>query len=688
MFKLPTKTKAKTETTMDLEKYLKDLSEETANKILAWKSRERYASMDNWYDTVPEFNETYRRIMKEHFKVRVHAEVDTFPRELLRTKAPNQSPAEWEYQKGIYEPYTNSKWDAARNRTKVIANKQNYSIKGWDENQREYFYKDYPVYGNIEAYFFDIVRSAKIDYPNQVLLIEPLDIPGSWEPSPNDEDELIFIADDTVEIEPICNIIEEKNIIRFRENKELFYVICWERGKLLFRYVDKDAFWEMKQVGLTEDKKPKFDIRKIYSHNLGCLPAKRLQGRPTIHEGQLLYLSYFTPAIADLNDVIRLSSNLMMSSYAMLFNVRIALVDKCKYRNEKTGDFCNGGQVFDTAKGENTTCPACNGSGRSNHHSPTGVYEVIQPDSPLDQNTLAMSPPVQFAGPDTAIYTKVEETILNKKESAFSFLTPKKNTTGKSATESENEKEDAMAFMAQFSNELFDLMEFGIDAIGKMRYPTAFVEPEINRPTSFSFMTNAEITDEIGKARETNLPQSYTQQLVYEAANTRFNSSPETEKYIAFCMKVDGLWNMSPDQVRANINITVSPTDAILHDRITYLIQKCESENPKFWDMKFSDQEDMLKTKAAEIAAILAPKLSTGIAAELGMGGNGLKESVGGLTGMIEIAKAVASGLYDLDAAVALVSDRFGLTEEQARRQLGTPQLNQVEVQKTVDLKL
>jgi hypothetical protein len=54
-------------------------------------------------------------------------------------------------------------------------------------------------------------------------------------------------------------------------------------------------------------------------------------------------------------------------------------------------------------------------------------------------------------------------------------------------------------------------------------------------------------------------------------------------------------------------------------------------------------------------------------------GGNDLKQSVGGLTGMIEIAKAVASGLYDLDAAVALVSDRFGISEEQARRQLGTP---------------
>lgn len=43
---------------------------------------------------------------------------------------------------------------------------------------------------------------------------------------------------------------------------------------------------------------------------------------------------------------------------------------------------------------------------------------------------------------------------------------------------------------------------------------------------------------------------------------------------------------------------------------------------------------------------------------------------------MIEIAKAVASGLYDLDAAIALVSSRFGISEEEAKRQLGTPNIS------------
>jgi hypothetical protein len=48
---------------------------------------------------------------------------------------------------------------------------------------------------------------------------------------------------------------------------------------------------------------------------------------------------------------------------------------------------------------------------------------------------------------------------------------------------------------------------------------------------------------------------------------------------------------------------------------------------------------------------------------------------------MIEIVKAVASGVYDLEAAVSLVAQRFGITEEEARKQLGTPQTIQSEAQ-------
>jgi hypothetical protein len=96
-------------------------------------------------------------------------------------------------------------------------------------------------------------------------------------------------------------------------------------------------------------------------------------------------------------------------------------------------------------------------------------------------------------------------------------------------------------------------------------------------------------------------------QLIKEAATSRFGSQPEVDKYIDFCIKVDSIWNMDDATVRANVNVTVSVEDAVIHDRITYLIAKCEWENEDFWDLDFDKQEELIREKAREIAAVIAP---------------------------------------------------------------------------------
>lgn len=54
---------------------------------------------------------------------------------------------------------------------------------------------------------------------------------------------------------------------------------------------------------------------------------------------------------------------------------------------------------------------------------------------------------------------------------------------------------------------------------------------------------------------------------------------------------------------------------------------------------------------------------------------NELRATVGGLTAMLEIVSSVAEGKYSLEAATALVADRFSLTKEQAAEQLGIIQV-------------
>jgi len=57
-------------------------------------------------------------------------------------------------------------------------------------------------------------------------------------------------------------------------------------------------------------------------------------------DGEVLYRSSFADAIPHLNTVIRLESNLMMSTYRLAFPIIIAVVDRC----DAAG--CDGGQVW------------------------------------------------------------------------------------------------------------------------------------------------------------------------------------------------------------------------------------------------------------------------------------------------------------------------------------------------------
>src|SRR6185369_2193330 len=95
--------------------------------------------IDKYYKAIPDLNPVYVPSIKHRNEVAVHAIKGTFPYELLRTKAPNQSDKEWAYQKGIYKSYTFRAWGRAENKTKVVGNSQNYSISDWGEDQKEYF---------------------------------------------------------------------------------------------------------------------------------------------------------------------------------------------------------------------------------------------------------------------------------------------------------------------------------------------------------------------------------------------------------------------------------------------------------------------------------------------------------------------------------------------------------------------
>ena len=150
--------------------------------------------------------------------------------------------------------------------------------------------------------------------------------------------------------------------------------------------------------------------------------------------------------------------------------------------------------------------------------------------------------------------------------------------------------------------------------------------------------------------------------------------------------KLDPLYGVSEDNKMMRLqNNGITEKDYVVSSNIQKFVRKALIEDEQFAFKGYAEQVAVMNKYADEV--MKENSISTDLLAPLENGldptqsGNQLAQSVGGLTGMIEIVKAVASGVYDLEAAVSLVAQRFGISEDEARKQLGTPQIIQSEQQ-------
>ena len=133
---------------------------EKATELLAHISKE-YAiyevkkRSDKFY--VPDFYPTYRACVDMAARLKVHSDYDAFPEKLLKEKAPNELPHEFNYRKQIYRPITVPYFHKAVNVAGRVWNRQNYEIRFGNIEQERYFNEEYPRFGSIETYFQQIV---------------------------------------------------------------------------------------------------------------------------------------------------------------------------------------------------------------------------------------------------------------------------------------------------------------------------------------------------------------------------------------------------------------------------------------------------------------------------------------------------------------------------------------------------
>jgi hypothetical protein len=561
------------------------------------------------------FGAAYDRAVMMAERIEVHAKSDVFPEALFRSKAPNQSPEEWTYQKEVFKAIgsiTHPYWDKALGVLNRIWNEKNYSLK-WPEIDTpigelyppiEYFSSEYPHFGSIEAFFSQVVTRKKVEDPNSLLV---LDLP--YQP----DNELP---------KPTLTIYSSENVLKYKEGK---YALLRTNDKSMVKfgnqmkregvvllYIDTIGVYRIEQVGVQVE----FTFgapELLFVHNLGELPAWRLKGKPTDVDGEQLYESYFYPAIPSLNTAIIDFSTNQLSKIINTFPQKWEYVSDC--------DDCAGEGV--TWEGDaRHTCGTCHGTGHKNNSSVTSVYQVAAPkkDVIAGEDTAAMvMPPFGYINKDGAndqiqlLISEIETNITR----AFAMLNiDVSNSTAKgsdTALGKQIDREELFSFLLQISSELFELMRVSSNAIGWLRYGDSWHKVSIGAPQSFAIRSDADLTEELTSAKNAGIPEVAMQALLREYADTRFNSQEDVQEVFALTFAADRLVSMAQNDITQKIVLgTVAKWESILHDSIAAFISELErtfeptEEIPSFWQLPTSEQvrllHDMAKAKAEEVA--------------------------------------------------------------------------------------
>lgn len=638
-------------------------------------------------DKYPEYTPIYARTCELAEKIRPHSEDDYFPERMFFRKAPNEKPEEFEYRKQIFREIggvTYPYWEKALNTIGRIWNEKNYTIKYPEISDavlekypaQEYFEKQYPDYVAIEDQFKSVITPDKFSDPNSWSVLdiqEPI-----IQNEPLNPYARIYQADQLIGFhnkEWVLFLTTEKSVVEFNGKKD--------RSGLVLRYYDRECIFQVRQIGKKIDFT--FEAIEIYVHDLGELYADRLKGRPKREKEDIYFESYFMPAIASLNEVILDASNLQISKIVSAFPERWEYVDDCD------AEGCEGGKVFTNSEDRSIwrNCLSCQGTGRRNFSSPLSVMEVKAPKegAPLQiQSDKLTMPPAGYIAKQAEVTPMLQFLREEIRESAvisFQMLNIDVSNAyvkgSDTALGKQIDREELFSFLLNVSTELFSLMEFMINGIGRLRYGNAWKPVQIGYPQNFAVRSDSELTEELKTAREANLPSTVLYALTTEYTGKRFNSQADMERLNEFIYKVDRLAVMSSIDIAQRLSTqTIAKWEAILHDSINYFIEQAVIEDPNFWQKDFEEQEKIIVEMAKEQEKqISTPKIDpeeiiaqTDIRkAEAALN---LRSTVGGVQSLLKVVENVNLGLISREAAIANIIELFGVDEETAVGMVGS----------------
>jgi hypothetical protein len=505
-------------------------------------------------------------------------------------RAPNQTDAQAEYIRANYKPTTLSVFEDFKATISRAFADQNWSIRyspelepifGEDTFQR-YVNQEIERFGSLEAFVKTMLPTLKLIDPNGIIAIEPNDV-DTFENEDGEE----IISNEL--IRPMPEYYSCKSIVG-QDYGEYYMVITddyskvrngskEEKSGIVLEIYDTMNIWKVYQIGKKSDytfSEPEL----YYSHNLGYVPAQKLQGMPQLIGGEINFQSPFITAVPLLDQVILDESYLQISKATSAFPFMVALGEICEF-TDREGNKCQDGQIFDPINGGYRTCSSCNGSGVKSRFSPTGML-LIKPKTALSEGDSALSGEyLKFVSPpmDTLNFlrTEIEQQMAKARRILHLPSSDESGTIGEAstATGSLNKLRALYAFIKPISDQLFNLYEFCLVTMGKMRYGENFGGVNLVYPTSFDISTPSDYLAVISEGVKAGVPPSITFSNVYNYIKAIHYTDEETSAVYDLILNADELLLMSSADIALRVaNGTIEKYQDVIHHSAPQLIME------------------------------------------------------------------------------------------------------------------
>ena len=314
-------------------------------------------------------------------------------------------------------------------------------------------------------------------------------------------------------------------------------------------------------------------------------------------DSELLYESYFAPALPHLNEAIIVHSTNKSVRNKVSYPIRAYYEQKC--------NSCNGYKTVDDGKGGMKSCSTCSGTGQLKfswgrdyvHELPTTTNNTGVDQVPF--------PGIGYVSPDGTIITQNEEVIDKWIENAFTFVNIdvsvsklKGVNSNPTATSSKIDREELFVFMLQISNELFHLLDKFVAACYKVRYNTdspVVIDP----PTSFELTATAELSTELSEAKKWNMPDIALGELTVNYMAQRFSQKDNIATITKVAQYCDGLFTKDTPDIQILLTSgVVQKWQAVLHTFCYTYIEEELLKDPKFLEKDLQEIKDILIGRA------------------------------------------------------------------------------------------